>query len=147
MTKKVKKDNKLKELMVIFDGDVDLALFYLIWIKNGLNASKAYKELHPDVDEHSARTLGSRALARVDKSAILQAYGLDHQLYFQQLKDGVKAEKRDQFTGEMSPDHKTRKEYHDKLGKMLGLEQDKPEVLIQQNFIKKLEDERKEFEV
>lgn len=146
-TKKVttKKVDKLKELMDIFNGNIDLALFYVTWIKNGLNASSAYKELHPEVDNHSARTLGSRQLAKVDKTAILQAYGLDYELYFQQLKEGILAEKRDQFSGEMYPDHKTREVYHTKLGKQLGLEKDGPGVMIQQNFTKVLEDERKEF--
>lgn len=142
--KAVKKDDKLKELITIFDGNVDLALFYVTWIKNGLNASKAYKELHPEVNDHSARVLGSQSLAKINKQAILQAYGLDHELYFQQLKDGVSAEKRDQFSGEMYPDHKTRKDYHDKLGKMLGLEQDTPGVMIQQNFVKKIEEVKKD---
>ncbi len=125
----VKKDDKLKELMTIFNGNVDLALFYITWIKNGLNASRAYKELHPDVDNHSARTLGARVLAKVDKQAILQAYGLNHELYFQQLKDGLLAEKRDQFSGEMYPDHKTREIYHTKLGKQLELEKDSGDMV------------------
>jgi hypothetical protein len=123
-------DNKFKDLIKIFDNNIDLALFYVTWIKCGLNASKAYKELHPDVDDHSSRVLGSRTLARVNKSAIMEAYGLDHQLYFNQLKDGVKAERRDQFSGEMYPDHKTREVYHTKLGKLLGIETDNPTVQI-----------------
>lgn len=127
-------ENKLKELIKIFDGNIDLALFYVTWIKNGLNASKAYKELHPNVDDHSCRTLGSRQLAKVDKNAIMQAYGLDHELYFKQLEEGVKAERRDQFSGEMYPDHKTRQAYHDKLGKLLGIEVDKAQVLNQINI-------------
>lgn len=124
-TKIVKKDNKLKELIKIFDGNIDLALFYVTWIKNGLNRTKAYKELHPNVDDHSARVLGSKWLARIDKTQIMEAYGLDQELYFNQLKEGVQAMKRDQFSGEMYEDHKTRKDYHDKLGKLLGIEVDK----------------------
>ncbi|MFH0863864.1 MAG: hypothetical protein V1858_02165 [Candidatus Gottesmanbacteria bacterium] len=116
----------IKELEKAFNGDLDLMLFYLTWIKNGLNASKAYKELHPGCNDHSARVLGSTTLAKISKTAVMQAYGLDHELYFQQLRDGVKAERRDQFSGEMYPDHKTRKEYHQTLGKLLGIETDQP---------------------
>ena len=55
----------LKELEKAFSGDLDLMLFYLTWIKCGLNASKAYKELHPDCNDHSARVLGSTTLAKI----------------------------------------------------------------------------------
>lgn len=135
----------IDELTKAFNGDLDLMLFYLSWIKNGLNAGKAYKELHPAVDEHSCRTLGSRLLSKVDKQAVMSAYGLDHELYFQQLRDGVKAERRDQFSGEMYPDHRTRKDYHDKLGKLLGIEVEKEQVTaiqinVHPEFIKKYGD-------
>lgn len=113
----------IKALEKAFRGDLDLMLFYLTWIKNGLNASKAYKELHPTVDDHSSRTLGSRALAKVDKLLVMQAYGLDHQKYFTQLHDGIDATKWNDFTGEREPDHNTRRAYHDKLGRLLGIEQ------------------------
>jgi len=115
----------IEKLEKAFDNDLDLMLFYLTWVKCGLNASKAYKELHPHVDEHSARVLGSRQLAKVNKPTIMQAYGLDHQTYFQQLADGMKAIKSD-ITGQTYPDHKTRDVYHTKLGKILGIETDKP---------------------
>jgi len=120
----MKENDEVDKLITIFDGDTDLALFYLAWIKNGLNASKAYKELHPEVKAHSADTLGSRLLSKVDKSAILDAYGLDQELYFKQLKEGVQAMKINNYTGEVTEDHKTREKYHDKLGKHLGLEKD-----------------------
>ena len=112
----------ITKLEEVFKEDVDLMLFYLTWLKNGLNATKAYKELHPDVQDFSAKTLGSRQLQKVDKSLLMAAYDLDVQLYMQQLKDGLQAQERDHFTGEIMPDHKTRKGYHDKLGKLLGIE-------------------------
>jgi hypothetical protein len=124
----------IKDLEKAFDGNLDLMLFYLTWVKCGLNASKAYKELHPSVDDHSSRVLGSRWLARVNKQEIMQAYGLDHEKYFDQLLRGVEATKRDQFSGEMYPDHKTRKDYHDKLGKLLGIEADIPTQMQQTNI-------------
>jgi hypothetical protein len=105
-------------------NDLDLVLFYLTWLKNGMNATDAYKELHPDVTEASAAVLGHRQLRKVNKDLIMQAYGLDYQMYFQQLHDGLKAQRWNDFTGEREPDHKVRKPYHDKLGKLLEIESD-----------------------
>lgn len=112
----------IEGLQEVFNENLDLFLFYVTWVKNGLNAGRAYKELHPSVSEHSARTLGSRLLTKVDKALVMQAYGLDLSTYYNQLKDGLNAMKRDQFSGEIAPDHQTRKPYHDKLGKQLGIE-------------------------
>jgi hypothetical protein len=124
----------MKELEKSLEGDTDLILFYVSWLKNGLNASKAYKELHPDVTDGSSEVLGSRWLGRVkDKiglQTIMSVYGLDMNMYLLQLKDGVRADKRDQYSGEMYPDHQTRLKYHDKLGKLLGLEVDSPTTAI-----------------
>lgn len=117
--------SNIQGLVEAFGDDTDLLLFYVSWIKNGLNAGAAYRELHPDVTEHSSRTLGSRLLAKVDKETVMAAYGLDLQLYFEQLQDGLKATKWNDFTGEREADHATRKPYHDKLGKQLGVETDK----------------------
>ena len=127
-------EDKLKELQKVFKNDLDLMLFYVTWIKCGLNASKAYKELHPNVDDHSSRTLGSRLLAKVDKVAIMQAYGLDQEIYFNQLKEAMGATKWNDFTGEREPDHKTRRDYHKTLGTILGIETDKPQVMQQFNM-------------
>ena len=33
---------KVKELAKVFNNDLDLVLFFLTWIKNGQNATKAY---------------------------------------------------------------------------------------------------------
>ena len=121
----MKQSSEVNKLQEVFKDDVDLMLFYVTWLKCGMNASKAYKELHPDVTEYSAKTLGSRMLQKVDKSLLMSAYGLDVDLYMKQLKDGVQADERDHFSGEIAPDHKTRKGYHDKLGKLLGIEDDR----------------------
>lgn len=124
----------IKALEKAFNGDLDLVLFYLTWIKKGLKSGEAYYELHPEVDRHSADTLGSRMLKKVDLALIMEAYGLNHEAYFKQLKEGSLATKWNDFTGEREADHKTRKDYHDKLGKLLGLESDKP--IIQFNEMK-----------
>lgn len=123
----------LKALEKSFDGDQDLLLFFLSWLKNGQNATKAYQELHPDSDYASASTLGSRLLKKVDISAVLCAYDLTPDAYFKQLKEGLEANKTISAIGGKEanggtvdfidvPDHKTRKDYHDKLGKLLGYE-------------------------
>lgn len=132
------KEKSLKELEKDFGNDLDLMLFYVSWIKNGLEAKKAYKEFHPDVTEGTSEVMGSRWLSRVKKKigieAVMAVYGLDLNLYFKQLKEGNNATKWNDFTGEREADHKTRQGYHDKLGKLLGIETDNP--LIQLNEMK-----------
>jgi phenylacetate-coenzyme A ligase PaaK-like adenylate-forming protein len=127
-------ENKLMELVQDFGDDLELMAFYICWIKNGMKASLAYKELHPKVSVGSSEVLGHRWLRRVKEKigaeAIANLYGLDIDLYMEQLRDGNKAMKRDQFSGEMYPDHTTRLKYHDKLGKLLGLEVDTPTTQI-----------------
>ena len=124
MPKKPKKDLQpsIKALEKAFDGNLDLVIFYLTWLKNGLKAGIAYKELHPNVTKRSAETLGSRMLSKVELPMVMQAYGLDQDTYFDQLKQGIEANKWNDFTGEREADHRTRKPYHDKLGRLLGIE-------------------------
>lgn len=138
----------IKALEKAFGGNTDLLLFYVSWLKNGQKAGKAYKELHPEVTEFSANELGSRMLKKVDKEAIANAYGLNIEKYFEQLKSGLGAMKRDQFSGEMSEDHRVRKEYHDKLGKLLGIEAielSKTTVNLQINNIQVSDEQRYEY--
>lgn len=117
------KDKKptIQALEKAFEGDKDLVLFFLTWVKNGQNATKAYLELNPHVDPASARVLGSRVLARVNMQSILDIYGLGLETYMQQLKDGLTAIKSD-ITGQTYPDHKVRDAYHKRLGELLGIE-------------------------
>jgi len=53
-TKKIKVIPEIKALEKAFDGNLDLVLFYLTWLKNGLKVGKAYKELHPNGTRRSA---------------------------------------------------------------------------------------------
>lgn len=123
------KELSLVELEKQFEGDMDLMLFFVSYIKNGLKASFAYRELHPDVTAGSAEVGGSRMLSRVKEKigiqAVMALYGLDLDLYLKQLKDGNLADKWNDFTGEREADHKTREAYHTKLGKILGIESEK----------------------
>lgn len=125
-------DVNIEALKEAFKGDLDLMLFYVAWVKNGLNASKAYKELHPEVTNASSRVLGSQALTKINKEAVMQAYGLDHQAYYIQLAEGLQANKSD-MTGQVYPDHKTRRDYHKTLGTLLGIESNTPSTAVQIN--------------
>lgn len=122
-----------QEILKACNEDLDLALFYVAWLKNDMNATKAYKETHPNVSDHSARVLGSKWLARISKLTVLQAYDLDITAYFQQLKAGLNATKWNDFTGEREEDHVARRPYHDKLGRLLGVEQERGGLMQQIN--------------
>lgn len=117
MTKEVSLP-ELEELL----GSKERTLFYLTWLKHNRNATQAYLELHPGVTERSANVLGSRMLSNIDIKVVASAYGLNEQAYFEQLAKGLIATKRDQFSGELEEDHRTRKAYHDKLGNILGID-------------------------
>jgi hypothetical protein len=144
------KTPKIEELEDILNNDKDLVLFFLTWLKNGQNGTRAYLELHPKVNEHSARVLASRTLARVNIKAIMEMYDVGPEEYFLKLKEGLNATKvisarvivkkgaptnisqegdlpdansrTDDFVE--VPDYAVRKQYHDKVGKLLEIEKD-----------------------
>ncbi len=103
------------------EGDANLGPFLIEWLRNGMNASLAYKVLHPSITDGSARVLGSRLLAKVNKGAILSAFGISLEDYIKQLKEGLAAQFKDE-SGELIPDHKTRRIYHQVVGKLLEFE-------------------------
>ena len=119
-----------------FNNDPQLMLLFQEWIANGFNAGKAYSKFHPDVTAGSARTLAWRMLTKVDKKILMEAYGLDMDLYMKQLFEGVQADKKAilrkydkegniiQELDLSQPDHKTRTPYHDKLGRLLDIEKE-----------------------
>lgn len=125
-------DSQAKQIIELI-GEPELALFFITWMGNGLNATQAYKELHPDVTQGSAEVLGHRWLSRVKPQVLLGVYKLGPDRYFKQLDEGLNATKWNDFTGEREPDHATRRPYHDKLGRILGIEQTGPSTLIQNN--------------
>ena len=137
----------LKSIAELLNNDVQLADFFMRWLKNGRNATKAYMELHPTVDYHSARVLGSVTLAKINIPMILEALGMGVSRYFEQLDAGLNANrKRAEITDRddkgrpiyeyfEEEDHKTRRMYHEALGKMLKLEVDTSKVQVNQfNF-------------
>lgn len=129
-----------------FEGDKEMVLFFLAWLKHKRNATKAYQEVHPDVSERVAAVLGSRKLRKVDISLVLESYGIGVEDYFIKLNEGLNATKLS-GTGGMKitmdgkgkinelghtnleiPDFRTRRIYHQALGKMLGFES--PDIQI-----------------
>ena len=104
----------------LVEGDKEVPIFLAEWLKNGLNASAAYKSLHPKVSDASARVLGSKKLAKINISAILAGYDLGYSDYILGLKEGLVASKFNEQTGEKVPDYRTRLEFHRILGKLLG---------------------------
>jgi len=104
----------------LVEGDKEVPLFLTEWLKNGLNASVAYKTIHPNVSDVSARVLGSKKLAKINISAISAGYDLGYSDYILGLKEGLAAMKFNEQTGEKVPDYRTRLEFHRVLGKLLG---------------------------
>jgi len=112
--------NHILPIDEMIGGDKEIALFLAEWLKNGLNASAAYKALHPNVSDDSARVLGSKKLTKINISAILAGYDIGFNDYILGLKEGLVATKLNEPTGEKVPDYRTRLEFHRILGKLLG---------------------------
>lgn len=147
MTKAVSKKPTLNDLEKLL-GSKERVLFYLTWIKHNRNATKAYAELHPDAKDTTCQVNGSRVLSKIPINLIATAYGLGHEKYFEVLGKAMDATKWNDFTGEREPDYKTIKAYHDKLGKLLGIEsetQQQPQINIGiQNII---DEQKKKYEI
>lgn len=123
------------KLLKIFNNDQGLLEFYNEWVSNGKNATRAYLKLHPNVKVESAKVLGHNKLTSINFKVIMREYGLSEDVYFKQLGEGINATKWNDFTGDREPDHKTRLPYHDKVGKLLGIESDQPnQTNVQVNF-------------
>lgn len=78
----------------------------------------------------------------------LRGSGLGEQKIKEKIKEWIDAERIKTSLTEPDkkvPDYKTQIEAGKMIRKDLGIETEAPGVMIQQNFIKKLEDERKEF--
>ena len=137
----------LQAITDLLGGDHELAQFFLEWLENGHNATRAYLKFHPNVTEHSARVLGAVVLAKISIPQVLEGLGLGRSKYLEQLEAGLNAgrviiiEKFDKNGKKVAkldlsqPDHKTRRLYHEPLGQMLGLESKSNVVVpIQFNF-------------
>lgn len=155
-TKAVAKRNKKVESVVkeLFNNDQDLALFFAAWVENERNATKAMLQIRPSLAYGTAATLGGRMLKKVEKDLVLSAYGLGIDTWMQQLSDGLGANKQiaamvigkdeDSKTTDFIevPDHAVRKPYHDKLGKLLGLEGEERGVPVTVNILNHLQNQK-----
>lgn len=158
MSTKITKKPTLDELEEML-GSKERVLFYLTWLKNDRNATKAYLELHPGVSEKSAGVLGSKMLGNISILPIANAYNLNHERYLQMIDEGLDATKpisalntgKDAGSKDMDfievPDHQTRLKYHDKLGKLIGVESDRQQTNVQVNVLNKLDTQRKEYDL
>lgn len=147
---KKKVDTALEQanhLVELCGGDMELAEFLNKYLNNGRNAQKAYKEIHPEVTDGSAATLGWRMLKKVDPAVIMREFGLTENLYFTQLRDGVQATKWNDFTGEREPDHKTRKDYHDKMGKLLGIERNEQQATVAVQINNVIDQQKQKYDI
>ncbi len=134
--------NNVSDLEEALGGDKELVLFFLTWLKYDRNATRAYKELHPDCKDKSCGVLGARQLAKVSIDVILSGYGLGKEKYFEGLKEGLEAKKitfeaigkykngRTKYKKIEEPDHTVRDGYHTKLGKILGIEGNSPTINV-----------------
>lgn len=114
----VNTDQGIKPVQI---GDHEVPLFLYEWLKNGCNATKAYKSLHPDITDGSARVLASRKLAKVNTSALLASFGIEYTDLFKGLKEGLQA-KKIVSDGIEVPDYKTRLDYLKTIAKLLNLQ-------------------------
>lgn len=164
LTKKEQEALLAKAIEEDFGGDAKLLEFYMVWMEEGKNATEAYHKLNPDTKRRSAAVLGSRMVDRltdVNMRLVLQAYGLGRDVYFEKLKEGLNAHdvsfikvpgKTDKDPVKIKrrkrPNFKDRREYHEVLGKMHGLESDKdtPQAPITVNVDNKISDWKKNIE-
>lgn len=137
-----------KELMEMLK-EIDnprLIEFYGLWLKNDKVAKYAYKELSPNVTDGTAEVMGSKylnELSKIKPELVMSAYGLSAHKWHKQLREGLEAEKWNNFTGEREPDHKTRLPYHDKLGEMLGIEG--KDTQVQMNFYQFIKEQKNSY--
>lgn len=119
--------------------DKELCLFFVFWLQNGRNATKAYMQMHPRYKSANPRqkkvcsVLGhrllSKVLAKVNISDILAQYDLSIDTYFTLLKKGLKAKVTKRIKSKngseiviTEPDHRSVFYYHSVLGSLLGME-------------------------
>lgn len=137
-----------REIELILDavgGDLSTALFFTEWVKNGRNATKAYRKIFPKVTQKSAAVLGSRLLSRLDIPTLLSVYGVGVAEYIEKIKENLDATEsvvvpvgtdkngNKKYKTIKKPLHDVQEAYHTKLGMLLGLEGKTAAIQINQN--------------
>ena len=163
MAKKLTKSQKelsekqLTELATAFDNDIGLAQFFMHWIENGQNATEAYLSLGTGVSRQVAMVMGHRYLKRIDVPVALGLYNLGMDRYLKKLDEGLEAKQNKVMTTksgntiDMSgPDHEVQKYYHEKLGKLLGVEVETKHnginLTLNQQINQSVDQDRKQYE-
>lgn len=112
-------------------------VFLDAWAKCGFKCGRAYKFLHPDVTDESAKVMGSRMLSKINLEEVLEMRNLGKDRYYDVLEEGLKATRTVSGIGDANeksiefvdvPDYRTIREYHKALGKALRVEIDRSEV-------------------
>jgi hypothetical protein len=155
MTTALDKKSDISLLEESLGGDRELVLFYLCWLKHNRNATKAYKELHPNCTLRSCGVLGARQLAKVSISVILEGYGLGVDTYLENLKNGLNAMKTEHIViGKnknglakikkvLTPDEDRRYRYYQDLGEILGIKKNTA-VAVQVNNVNNIIQDKKQ---
>lgn len=148
--------------------DKDLTFKQRTWLKlyaESGNATQAALKAYDCKDERSASVIGSENLAKLDIASLMEAKGITDNKLMETLSDGLSAtkpisalilantetgtSKTKENEGQIEvPDYAVRHKYLEtglKLKKRLGGESN-PNVAVQVNFNKHVDDELKEFE-
>jgi len=129
-----KTTEELKAVLGLEDREL---IFFLKWLECGMNATKAYKALNPNVSDASARVIGSRWLARVNTPLVLDALGIGAERYLGMYDEALGATSSESVPyqvknkkGEMvtkykrvaTPNWDVRERFHKRLGQILKFE-------------------------
>lgn len=156
MTKELDKKSEIALLEEALGGDRELVLFFLSYLKNNRNATKAYKELHPNCTLKSCGVLGARKLAKVSFNVILESYGLGIDTYLENLRNGLNATKfeyvvvgkykngRTRTVTKVIPDYDRRDRYYEDLGEILGIKKQGSTVAVQVNNVNNIIQDKKQ---
>jgi len=130
MSTKSEIENLLKELTP------KQILFFQEWLKTG-NGVKAAQVAYPDATYSSAGVLAHENLKLIKNpiKTFLEHNGISIGYLTKILVEATQAERRDQFSGEMYKDHRTRIDAVDRLARWLGIdaETNKTEINIGDN--------------
>ena len=85
------KPNK-EEVAVIKEAcgnDPKVVEFFLMYLQKRRNATEAYLALRPGLDRKTAKTLGSRMLSKVDRTLLMDSYGIGIEKYLAKIEEGL----------------------------------------------------------
>lgn len=119
---------KNKVIIEACGNDEKVIAFCMYWLKMR-NAKEAYiamkKEGHPNIviDDNVACVMGSHYLSKINRSILLSIHNLTMERYLSKIDSALEAKKYVEELG-VTDDVQAQKPYHDKLGRLLGVEQE-----------------------